>query len=511
MFVSALSKPKVRAKNIHKDLSDEELRALARKDEITTKYGSAVYITQVRNRSAKNTYVIEDGVEVGADQQGIPKAKAEAIIRDVHDYLRTTELVQVDRFLGTTAAFRIPCRLFVTKPFARLAYIWNKSLFLSDASVEPEFVTIYVPEWKERIILVHPEAGFTYVLGTDYFGEAKKSFLRMGMYRTKKRGGIGLHAGAKILRVKKNGRVEEVGFILFGLSGTGKTTLTLHHHDLKGDEGIAIRQDDVVMMREDGYCYGTEDSFFIKTEGLEPSQEVLYYAATRPHAAFENVKVREDGEIDFLNYELTTNGRGIVRRADIAHTDDEIDLPKANKIIFITRRDDVMPVAARLSPVQAACYFMLGESIETSAGDPTKAGQAKRCVGTNPFIIGPEAVEGERILKILTENQDMECYLLNTGAVGKGPKSTKGEKITIKVSTTLMREIARETITWKEDPDWGYLVPERVPGLDLEKYDPHNYYTEAEYQQRVNQLRMDRIAWLNKYPGLPSEIIEAIS
>lgn len=511
MSVSALSKPDVRAKNILKDLSDEELRALARKDEITTKYGSAVYITQVRNRSAKNTYVIQDGVEIGTDQQGIPAAKAEAILRDVHAYLRTTELVQVDRYLGMTEASRIPCRLYVTKPFSRLAFIWNKSLFLSQASVEPELVTVYVPEWKERVILVHPEAGFTYVLGTDYFGEAKKSFLRMGMYRTKKRGGIGLHAGAKILRVKKNGLAGDVGFILFGLSGTGKTTLTLHHHDLKEDEGIVIRQDDVVMMREDGYCYGTEDSFFIKTEGLEPSQEVLYYAATRPHAAFENVKVLHDGEMDFLNYELTTNGRGIVRRTDIAYTDDEIDLPKANKIIFITRRDDVMPVAAKLSPVQAACYFMLGESIETSAGDPSKAGQSKRSVGTNPFIIGPEAVEGERIWKILAANEDMACYLLNTGAVGKGPKSEKGEKITIKVSSTLMREIARETITWREDPDWGYQVPDNVPGLDLEKYDPRRYYDGDAYQKRVSKLREERIAWLNKYPGLPGEIVEVVS
>ena len=105
-------------------------------------------------------------------------------------------------------------------------------------------------------------------------------------------------------------------------------------------------------------------------------------------------------------------------RRFIRGTGDGIDLPKANKIVFITRRNDVVPVCARLTPEQAAAYFMLGESIETSAGDPTKAGQAKREVGTNPFIVGPEAEEGNRLLAILRENPDMQAYILNTGSIG---------------------------------------------------------------------------------------------
>src|SRR5439155_14267310 len=86
--------------------------------------------------------------------------------------------------------------------------------------------------------------------------------------------------------------------------------------------------------------------------------------------------------------------------------------------VFITRRNDVVPAVARLTAEQAAAYFMLGESIETSAGDPTKAGQAKREVGTNPFIVGPEAQEGNRLLEILRANPDMQAYILNTGSIG---------------------------------------------------------------------------------------------
>jgi len=92
-----------------------------------------------------------------------------------------------------------------------------------------------------------------------------------------------------------------------------------------------------------------------------------------------------------------------VLRRFIKGSGDGIDLEKANKIVFITRRNDVVPVCARLTSEQAAAYFMLGESIETSAGDPTKAGQAKREVGTNPFIVGPEAEEG--VLEDLLESE----------------------------------------------------------------------------------------------------------
>lgn len=136
---------------------------------------------------------------------------------------------------------------------------------------------LYVPEWPERVIFSHPESGVTYILGTDYFGECKKSFLRKAMYIQKKRGGIGLHAGSKVIRVRgESGKTREVGFILFGLSGTEKTTLTMHDHGLTGDEGVAIRQDDVIMLNADGSCMGTENGFYIKTDGLDRFQAVLY-------------------------------------------------------------------------------------------------------------------------------------------------------------------------------------------------------------------------------------------
>jgi phosphoenolpyruvate carboxykinase (ATP) len=306
-----------------------------------------------------------------------------------------------------------------------------------------------------------------------------------------------------------DGKLRDVGFLLFGLSGTGKTTLTLHDHGLSEPERAVIKQDDVVLMTAEGAAYGTEDGFYIKTEGLEPSQTVLWGAATHPTACYENVKVAGDGAIDFLDTSLTSNGRGVVLRRFIRGTGEGIDLMKANKIVFITRRNDVVPICARLSSEQAAAYFMLGESIETSAGDPTKAGQAKREVGTNPFIVGPEREEGNRLLAILRANPDMQAYILNTGSIG-AKDGSPGEKISIKASTEIMKQIAKEGIVWERDPDWGYEVPKTVPGVDLAKYDPRRHYSPEEYAKRVEVLRGERRDWLAKFPGLDPAIPKAI-
>jgi phosphoenolpyruvate carboxykinase (ATP) len=504
------SRQPVIAREMIQNPTHQELKELARQGNKTTIYGSASFISSVRNRSAKKTYIVEDGVPLGVDQQGISVEDAARIADEVHEYLKQQEVIRLDRRMGLHPDFSLHCRLYITSRFARIPLKWNLMLFPPiDPEAEPDLVSIYVPEWPERIIFCHPLAGVTYILGTDYFGEAKKSFLRMAMFRAKQAGGLGFHAGSKVLRVKDPaGELKDVGFLLFGLSGTGKTTLTMHDHNLVEPEKAIIRQDDVVMMTPTGYCYGTENGFYIKTEGLDESQKVLYQAAQSPEAIFENVKVREDGTIDFDNSELTSNGRGVIRREDVAGVDNNIDLEKAHRLIFITRHDKIVPPVAKLNPYQAAAFFMLGESIETSAGDPTKAGQSKREVGTNPFIVGPEGEEGNRLLEILQANPDIECYLLNTGSVGMGG-NRPGVKISIAASTTILKHIAKGDIRWKTDPDWGYQVPESIPEMDMSIYEPASYYDAGEYSAMVEQLREERKNWLAKYPELKPEIATA--
>lgn len=470
----------------------DNLKNLAKKDEITTEYGSASYISKTRHRSKKFTEIID-----------LKNKNHEKLIENVLNFLKNKELITLDRTLGQNKETNLLCKTFITKNYARILHFWHKSLFDPDYNdkTQPDSLSIIIPEWPEIKVLIDPENQITYILGTDYFGECKKSHLRMAMYLMKKKGGLGLHAGSKILKITdEHTNLVEKGIILFGLSGTGKTTLTIHDHFLNDPERVFICQDDVVLMNQNTACLGTENNFYIKTEGLEPSQKILYKAAIQPEAILENIWVdQKTGQVDFNNYDLTTNGREIILQKDIPLCSENIDLPKTDIIVFITRHNDIVPPIAKLNATQAAAFFMLGESIETSAGDPSKAGKRKRVVGYNPFIIGSLAEEGNRFYQILKNNPEIECYLFNTGAIGNI------DDITIKDSINILTEIAKDNIEWQNDTIWNYQIPVEVNNVETKKLNPANYFSEKEYNKLVSKLKEERINWLDQFEELAPE------
>ena len=466
---------------------------------LITQFGNLAVVTKVRNRSAKFTEIIMED----------PDKDAEQLIGRVLDYLKHNAMIQMDRTMCMNPEFQYHSRNYSTEGYARIPMMWGSTLFPPQIR-KPDFVTISVPEWEERRVIVLPELNLTFILGTDYKGENKKAMLRLLMYNAKKRGCLGLHAGSKILRLKKDGELSDVGFIFFGLSGTGKTTLSCHSHWLKFPERVIIRQDDVTILTPDGRAIGTEACFYIKTDGLEQdTQPLLFAAALSPRAILENVKVHAgDGRVDFFDTTLTSNGRAMVMRSDIAYTDNKVDVDNVNNIIFITRRNDVVPPVARLNAEQGAAAFMLGESIETSAGDPTQAGKPLRVVGTNPFIVGSEAEEGNIFLDILRRNPSIRCYIMNTGRVGG---DQRGEKITIRDSVKIIENIARGTISWKKDPYWGHDVPESMPDLDMERFNLLNPYTKDRVIELNDGLRDERMEWISRFDDLDPDIIKSIA
>ncbi len=486
-------------KRIIDNPSEEELKGWAlERGGVITEFGNLSVVTKVRNRSAKFTEVVLDEFDNEARQ----------LVREVMDYLKNKEMLMLDRVMCKNPGFKKNCRLYVTADYPRLPLMWGNTLFPSEGG-EPDFTTITVPEWPEKKVLVFPKSGMTLILGTDYKGENKKAILRQMMYWAKKEGNLGLHAASKILRVKRNGELRDFGFLLFGLSGTGKTSLSCHSHWLRHPERVLIRQDDVVILRSDGSAVGTEESYYLKTEGLEPAtQPLLYAAAISPRAILENVWVDpQTGRVDFSNSTLTSNGRGMVKRRDIAFTDDNIDLAKVDYVVFITRRYDIMPPVVKLSPEWAAVAFMLGESVETSAGDPSQAGKSLRVVGTNPFIVGSQEEEGNTFLRILRRNPDIKCFILNTGKVGG---IDRGQKITVVDSVKILEMLARDKISWHGDEFWGYEVPLKIPGVDLERFDLGNFYSKEQVQELSEDLKQERRKWLARFPGLDKDITSTI-
>jgi phosphoenolpyruvate carboxykinase (ATP) len=470
---------------------------------VITQTGNLAVTTKVRSRSAKFTEIFYDKEPEEADLK---------LIGEVFDYLKDKKMIRLDRRMCMHSDFLFHARVYITADYARIPLMWGNTLFeYDDPHGNPDFVTITVAEWPERHVMVFPEEGLTIILGSDYKGENKKAMLRHLMYAVKKKGCLGLHAGSKIIRVKRHGELTDVGFLFFGLSGTGKTSLTCHSHWLNHPERIIIRQDDVVILRPDGSAPGTENSLYVKTDALElDTQPLLYTACLSPRTILENVMVHEDtGCIDFHDCSITSNGRAMVKRSDIAFTDDQIDLPKVHNIVFITRRQDVVPPIAKLSPEFGAAAFMLGESIETSAGDPTMAGRAIRVVGTNPFIVGSEAEEGNIFLSIIRRNPDINCYLMNTGRVG-ATEGLAGENISIRDSVKIIEMIARDEIKWTENAFWGYEVPEEIPGMDYARFDLNNFYQPNEIYPQKEALRNERIEWLERFEGLDPDIVNAL-
>jgi len=519
-------------------LDEKQVRYLAEEHGTKTTFGNYNFTSTVKNRSANLTvYVGNSKVQqrnLNPRQREILRSLPQTIA-ELYKYLERAPLVAIERTMGSNTTFSPHCTLYVSvqrKEMVRLAYMVSQTLFPPKPKPsEPILQLVYVPEWqeKDRQILVFPEIGVTYILGTDYYGEAKKGFLRMAMWMAKQRGMLGLHAGAKIVRARSSdGKIRRNGMLIFGLTATGKTTHTCHNHGLTAEgEGIEIIQDDVVFLRPDCSALGTEKGFYLKTEGVTPEiQPLIYNAVTKPDAIFENVMVDYLGNVYFGDETLTGNARGIMQRDDFGdYRSPTVNLPPINEldgliIIFITRRNTVVPIACKLTAEQAAAAFMLGESIETSGSDPRRAGESVREVGTNPFIIGDEAEEGNRFYEFIKKHEDkIQLYQLNTGGVGEiilraedGTKIVRQKVVRVEIPemASIIRATARGEIEWSGDPYFGTKTLTSVPNVDMKKFDLTKYYSPEQISYYVQSLKKERVEYLSRFMNLNPAIAATI-
>ncbi len=472
--------------------SDAELRDMARGDEVPNRYGIPVYHTRITARSVRETV---------SDVNYLPEKERSrylSVIRDVKEYLRGKDLVVQTGWIGRNPSRRIPFIYAVTARYARLAFMLHRNLFPGEVE-EPELKVIAIPEWPERRVYVDPVEHVTYILGTDYYGESKMSLLRLAMHlQREERNGLGLHAGSKVYRVSVDGRIVEKGALIFGLSGTGKTTITVSDHGLTYPEGVEILQDDINLWDVNTFGAGTERNFYVKTDNVT-SQPELLRACVAEDAIVENVPVK-DGNLDFDDVDFCPNGRAIINRRRIPHTGENIDLKKTDVIFFNTRRYDI-PIAGKMvSPEQAATFFMLGESTKTSAGtmDRSEIGKPVRVVGFDPFIVDRPWKNGMHFREILRRNPHVEVYILNTGYVG-GPD---GVKIRPEDTFAMIRAILRERVEWKMDDNVGYLVPVEADGVDLRRFDPYAIYDRSHYARLMESLRRERMEHLKRFPEI---------
>jgi len=518
-------------------LSDAAVKERAERYGQLTEFGNYNFISSVRNRSSAVTvYIGSEAVRqrtLNDDQKRII-AELPNTLRIVQRYINRAPMVCIERTMGDNPEFNPHCTLYVStqrRDAVHIAYMWGETLFpYRPTAPGPDMTLIHVPEWQERHrqILVFPEEGVTLVLGSDYVGEDKKGFLRMAMWWAKQEEKLGVHSGSKILRaVDPEGKMHRYGMLLFGLSATGKTTHSCHDHGLGHDnEGVEVVQDDVCFVCKDGSALGTERGFYLKTEGLDPhSQRLLYNSAIERSSILENVMVDGNGCVDFHDETLTSNGRCVIQMSTLARSASErINLPPVDEtdgllLMFITRRNTVLPMVSKLNAEQAALAFVLGESVESSAGDPQRAGESVRVVGTNPFIVGDEAAEANWIYDMIKRHEDkIQAYLINTGGVGEvrvrepdGTSRVKREvsRIQIPETSAVFRAIVRNEIEWIKEPHFETLVPKHIEGIDLRKFDPHAYYSQQEIDDYADQLKRERREYLAGFTDLEPDIVSA--
>jgi phosphoenolpyruvate carboxykinase (ATP) len=240
------------------------LREFSTPLETTTEFGSPSYVSDQRSRSADRTKNAVDGEFTAADYRHVETAVAAA---------SEGETICLDRAMGRHDDHTYVCRYYVPRRYGRIALAWANLFEPAPEGAEPDFITVQIPDHDETAIRVLPEEGVTAVLGSDYTGEAKKSFLRLYMYHAKRAGGLGLHAGSKRVTLVEDGAERTVGQLFLGLSATGKSTLTAHGLRLDDPESATMLQDDVCALLPDGTVAGSEgNGLYVKTIGLDAEE-----------------------------------------------------------------------------------------------------------------------------------------------------------------------------------------------------------------------------------------------
>jgi phosphoenolpyruvate carboxykinase (ATP) len=482
-----------------------------------TEFGNVNVKACVDSRSTRSTYLVDDSTN--SRGQTITRVEYDRVAtrQDVH--IAKSHMVVVDGYIGSEPQFRTKARLIMEAANANVAGMQQQLYYPAEsdydpASWEPDTTVIYTPNLdapgypNDRLIAVDLSKNITRVLNSDYFGESKKGGLRMWNNIVYQRGGLSLHAGCKVFpAADKNHKSKTM--LIVGLSGTGKTTTTF-----TTQLGSRPAQDDFVALMPGGRVYTTENGCFAKTFGLDPKYEpVIHHATTQPDAYLENVSVDEHGKVDFFDTSYTKNGRTTWPFSYVDPWPAD-QLEPISFLLILNRNENIVPGVARLDRAQAAAYFMLGETTGTSAGGKDEEGKFLRVPGTNPFFPRDMADMGNRMLELL-DSHEVQAFVLNTGRVGGQDDHEESKKVTIPTSSAIVQGIVEGTIEWTEDPDFGYEIAEKIPGVDdIEILQPRRLYQRQgrteEYDAMVARLKRERKEFLGSFPALDESLVKSL-
>ena len=400
-------------------------------------------------------------------------------------------LFVVDAFCGANKDSRMAVR-FIVEVAWQAHFIKNMFIVPSDAELEtfePDFVVYNASKAKvenyaelglnsETCVAFNITSREQVIINTWYGGEMKKGMFSMMNYYLPLKGMASMHCSANTDMEGKNTA------IFFGLSGTGKTTLSTDPKRLLiGDDEHGW--DDNGVFNFEGGCYA-------KVIGLDKESEPDIYNAIKRNALLENVTVAADGTIDFDDKSVTENTRvsyPIDHIEKIASTVNGISAgPDAKNVIFLSADAfGVLPPVSILTPEQCKYYFLSGftaklAGTERGITEPTPTFSA--CFGQAFLELHPTKYAEELVKKM--EKSGAKAYLVNTGWNGTG------KRISIKDTRGIIDGILSGdilTAPTKNIPIFNFEVPTELPGVDPAILDPRDTYADAaEWQAKAEDL-----------------------
>ncbi len=454
-------------------------------------------------RSPKDKYIVRDDMteeeiwwaqegKKGSDNNPIPKETWDHLLNISQKQLSSKKLYVMDAFCGANENTRIKIRVITEVAWAAH---FVKNMFIRPTEeeledFEPDFVMLHAckavnEDWEkynlnsEIYIAFNLKERMAVVGGTWYGGEIKKGFFSVMNYLLPKQNIVSMHCSANM---GKNGDTA----IFFGLSGTGKTTLSADpERYLIGDDEHGWDDDGVFNF--EGGCYA-------KCINLKEENEPDIYNAIKRDALLENVVYDpETGEVNFSDTSKTENTRvsyPIYHIKNIVKPVSKGTHPK--KIIFLTADAfGVFPPVSRLNKDQAMYYFLSGYTAklagtEREVKEPTPAFSS--AFGAAFLLFHPIVYAKELAEKM--EKHGSTAYLVNTGWIGGG--YGKGERIDIDVTRRIIRAIldgSLEDVTCEELQPFGLEIPLKIDGVDSKILNPRNTWKyKSAYDKQADML-----------------------
>ena len=494
-------------KDVYRNLSVEELikETVANGEGVIGSRGATIVDTgKYTGRSPKDKYIVNEpssteNIWWGEVNQKLDETIFDELYNKIINYYNTDEskTYLFDGFAGFDPNHCINVRILAKRAWQ--AHFVN-NMFIRPKVEElegfnPDFTiinasSVFNEDFKkhgmnsETFIIFHMEKRIAIIGGTEYAGEMKKGIFSVLHYMLPLKGILSMHCSANVDEDGKNSA------IFFGLSGTGKTTLSTDpKRPLIGDDEHGWSDDGIFNF--EGGCYA-------KTINLDPKEEPDIYNAIRHGALLENVIFDADtGIVDYSDSSKTENTRvsyplnyidnSIYGKGEPAIAD------HPNTIIFLTcDAYGVLPPVAKLTPEQAMYHFISGYTAKVAG---TERGIKEPTATFSPCFGGPfltlHPLRYAELLREKMNKHSVPAFIVNTGWVGATAQSG-AKRISLPVTRSIIHTILDGSIkntTFEKDPYFGFMVPKTLSDIDSNLLVPAKIWEDQiQYKNIANDL-----------------------